>query len=131
MTVVLCAPGPTAGKCGRSLDPPSTWFHSPCLFHHIQSFDSRDKGNESLSDLLLDRPGLTSYLWRVHPQCGCLLFIQHFYLVCFPFSISYSVLPFHLVYVFQFVHLFFLLMFISQTFIKCSRKAFVYIYIYK
>ena len=29
------------------------------------------------------------------------------YLVCFIFSISYSGLPFHLVYVFQFLHLFF------------------------
>ena len=28
-----------------------------------------------------------------------------FYLVCFTFSISYSVLPFHLVYVFQYLHL--------------------------
>ena len=33
--------------------------------------------------------------------------IFYFYLVCFPFSISYSVLPFHLFYVFQFLHLFF------------------------
>ena len=55
--------------------------------------------------------------------------IFYFYLVCSSFSISYSVLPFHLVYVFQFLHLFFLLLFISQTFIKCSRKAFVYIYV--
>ena len=29
-----------------------------------------------------------------------------FYLVCFTFSISYSVLPFHLVYVLQLFHLF-------------------------
>ena len=39
-----------------------------------------------------------------------------FYLARFAFSISYSVLSFHLVYVFQFLHLFFL----SQAFIKQS-----------
>jgi len=49
------------------------------------------------------------------------------YLGCFTFSISYSVLPFHLVYVFQFLHLLFCVL--SQAFIKCSRKAFVYMYI--
>ena len=37
--------------------------------------------------------------------------IFYFYLVCFTFSISYSGLPFHLVYIFQFLHLFFFLMF--------------------
>ena len=31
--------------------------------------------------------------------------IFHFYLDCFSFYISYSVLPFHLVYGFQFLHL--------------------------
>ena len=35
------------------------------------------------------------------------MMIFYFYLVCFTFSISYSVLPFHLVYVLQFLHLFF------------------------
>ena len=33
--------------------------------------------------------------------------IFYFYLVCITFSVSYSVLPFHLVSVFQFLHLFF------------------------
>ena len=56
--------------------------------------------------------------------------IFYFYLVCCTFSISYSVLPFHLVYVFQFLHLFWVFFFwwggvLSQVFIKCSRKAFV------
>ena len=36
--------------------------------------------------------------------------IFYFYLVCSTFSISYSVLPFLSVYVFQFLHLFFLLL---------------------
>ena len=49
------------------------------------------------------------------------MMIFHFYLVCFTFSISCSVLPFHLVYVFQFLHLLFCVL--SQAFIKCSRKA--------
>ena len=49
------------------------------------------------------------------------------YLFCFTFYISYSVLPFHLVYVFQFLHLFFFMF--SQALIKYSRNAFVYIYI--
>ena len=51
--------------------------------------------------------------------------IFYFYLVCCIFSISYSVLPFHLVYVF---HLFFFSDVLSQDFIKHSRKVFVYIY---
>ena len=55
--------------------------------------------------------------------------IFYFYLVCFTFSISYSVFPFHLVYVFQFLYLFFFLNDVSQAFIKCSKKVFVYIYI--
>ena len=49
----------------------------------------------------------------------------HFYLVCFTFSISCSVLPFHLVYVFQFLHLFIFFNVLSQAFINCNRKAFV------
>ena len=53
--------------------------------------------------------------------------IFYFYLVSF-FSSSYSVLPFHLVYVFKFLHLFFVVV-LSQVFIKHTRKAFVYIYI--
>ena len=44
----------------------------------------------------------------------------------FTFSITQSVLLSHLVYVFQFLHLFFLDV-LSQNFIKHSRKAFVYI----
>ena len=48
-----------------------------------------------------------------------------FYLFCFTFYISYSVLSFHLIYVFQLLHLFFF--FLSQAFIKHSRKASVYI----
>ena len=47
-------------------------------------------------------------------------------LVCFPFYISYLVLLFHLVYVFQVLQLFILF---SQAFIRCSRKTFVYTYI--
>ena len=47
--------------------------------------------------------------------------IFYFYPVCFTFSISYLVLPFHLVYVLQFLHLFFFNV-RSQAFIKCSRK---------
>jgi len=57
--------------------------------------------------------------------------IFYFYLVGFTFSISYSVLPFHLVCVFQFLHLFcFFFDVLSQAFIKHSRKTFVYIYKY-
>ena len=51
--------------------------------------------------------------------------IFYFYLVCYTFSISYSVLPFHLACVFQFLRFFNVL---SQAFIKYSRKAVVYIY---
>ena len=40
--------------------------------------------------------------------------ICYFNLVHFTFSISYSVLPFHLVYVFQFLHLFFLMFFLKS-----------------
>ena len=50
----------------------------------------------------------------------------YFYLVYFTFVILYSVLPFHLVYVLQFLHLFFFDV-LSQAIIKCSKKAFVYI----
>ena len=57
--------------------------------------------------------------------------IFYFYIVCFTFSIFYSVLPFHLVYVFQFLHLFFFFFFFDvlyQACIKHSRKVIVYIY---
>ena len=56
----------------------------------------------------------------------------YFYLVSFTFSISYSVLPFCLVYVFQLLHLFLSLSLfdvLSQDFIKHSIKAFIYIYV--
>ena len=58
----------------------------------------------------------------------CVWMIFYFYLVCFTLSISYSGLPFHLVYIFQFLRLF-LFDVLSQAFIRCSRKAFVYTYI--
>ena len=55
---------------------------------------------------------------------------DYLYLVCFTL-ISYSVLPFHLVCVFQLCHLSFFFFFyvLSQAFIKQSRKVFVYTYI--
>ena len=49
------------------------------------------------------------------------------------FPIPYSVLPFHLVHAFQCLQLFSLSLFFevpSQVFIKCGRKASVYIYVY-
>ena len=46
-----------------------------------------------------------------------------FYLICFTFSIPYSMLPFHLVYDFQFLHLFFVVL--SEAFIKCSNSVFL------
>ena len=57
--------------------------------------------------------------------------ISYLYLVCCTFSISYSVLPFHFVYVFQFLHLFSVVIaaFLSQAFIKHSRKDFVDLYV--
>ena len=69
MMVVLFAQGPTAGKRGKSLDPRLSG--STVLVFSI-SFSSLIPGIREMkvSDFLLDRPGLTSYLWRVHPQCG-------------------------------------------------------------
>ena len=55
------------------------------------------------------------------------MMIFYFYLVCLTFSISYSVLPFHLAYIFQFLPLFFFYI-ISQAFIKCNIKP-LYTYI--
>ena len=55
--------------------------------------------------------------------------IFYFFLVCFTFSISYSMLSFHLVHIFQFLHLFFFNV-LSQAFIKHSRKVFVHTYTY-
>ena len=46
----------------------------------------------------------------------------NFYLVCFTFSISYLVLLFHLLYIFQFLGLFFVVV-LSHSFIKWCRKA--------
>ena len=71
---------------------------------------------------LLEKP----QLWLYGPLLAqwCLFYL---YLVCFTFCISYSVLPFHLVYVFQFLHLFWVVFW--TFFLKCSRKAFVYLYI--
>ena len=56
------------------------------------------------------------------------MMILYFYLVCFTFSISHSMLPLHLVYGFQFTHLSLSFFFnvLSQAFIKHSRKAFLY-----
>ena len=67
------------------------------------------------------------FWWAIMFKNNMMIF--YFYLVCFTFSISYSVLPFHLVYVLQFLHLFFFLNVLSQAFIRCSKKAFVYMYI--
>ena len=44
------------------------------------------------------------------------MMVFYFHLVCFTFSISYSVFPFHLVSVFQFLHLF--LLFFLMFFLK-------------
>ena len=55
--------------------------------------------------------------------------IIFYFFVCFTFSISYSVFQFHLVYVFQCLHLFFVVV-LFQAFIMYSKKAFVYIFIY-
>ena len=41
------------------------------------------------------------------------MMISYFYLICFTFSTSYSVLLFHLVYVFQFLRLFYSLFFLK------------------
>ena len=54
-------------------------------------------------------------------QLGYMM-IFYFYLACFTFPISYSVLRIHLVYVPQFLRLFFLNV-LSQAFIKCSTKT--------
>ena len=55
--------------------------------------------------------------------------IYEFFLVFFTYPISYSVLPCHLVYVFQFFQLFHFLMFSSSLYqvIRCNRKTLVYI----
>ena len=50
------------------------------------------------------------------------MMIFYFYLVCFTFPILYSVLPFHLVYVPQFLHLFFPLMFFLKPLSSVVEK---------
>ena len=50
------------------------------------------------------------------------MMIFYFYLSCFSFFISYSVIPFHLVHVFWVLSLFFFNV-LSQTFINCSRRT--------
>ena len=56
--------------------------------------------------------------------------IVYLYLVCFIFSISYSVLPFHLVYVLQFLHLFFFYV-LPQGFLSTETLLYTYIFTYK
>ena len=57
------------------------------------------------------------------------MMIFYFY-VCFTFSISYSVLPFHLVYVLQFLHLFLFLMFFLEPLSSVVEKLLYTIYKY-
>ena len=57
---------------------------------------------------------------HVKKQLGYMM-IFYFYLACFTFLTSYSVLRIHLVYVPQFLHLFFNVL--SQAFIKRSTKT--------
>ena len=64
---------------------------------------------------------------NVEKQMGYMR-IFYLHLICFIFSISYSVLPFHLVYVFWYFHLFFFFMFFLKT-LSSIKMAFVYIYI--
>ena len=53
----------------------------------------------------------------------------YFYLICFTFSISYPVPPFHFVYVLQFLHLLFYLF--SQSLSSVVEKLlYVYVYLY-
>ena len=60
------------------------------------------------------------------------MMIFSFYLVCFTFSISYLVLPFHLVYVLQFLHLFFFggMFFLEPLSSVVEKLLYTYIYIY-
>ena len=55
------------------------------------------------------------------------MMIFYFYLVCFTSSISYSVLPFHLVYVLQFLHLF-LMFFLNSLSSVVEKLLYTYIY---
>ena len=60
------------------------------------------------------------------------MMIFYFYLVCFTFSILYSVHPFHLDYVFQFPHLFFfyILKALSSIIVKFLYTYMCIIYIF-
>ena len=60
------------------------------------------------------------------------MLIFYFHLVCFTFSISYSVLPFHSTCfpISPALPVFFSFDVLSQAFIKHCRKTFVYICIY-
>ena len=53
--------------------------------------------------------------------------IFHFYLVCFTFSISYLVLPFHLVYVLKFLHLIFLMFFFKSLSSAVEELSYTYV----
>ena len=53
------------------------------------------------------------------------MMILYFYLVCFTFSISYSVLPFHFSLCSPISPSLLFFDVLSQAFIKCNRKAFV------
>ena len=55
------------------------------------------------------------------------MMIFYFYLVIFTFSISYSLLPFNLVYVFQFFHLFFLVFFLKSLSSIVEKLLYTYI----
>ena len=55
------------------------------------------------------------------------MMIFYFHPICFTFSISYSVVTFHLAYVFQFLHLLIFFDILFQVFFKNSRQAFAYI----
>ena len=69
---------------------------------------------------------MSSHVWK---QLNYMM-IFYFYLVCSTFSVSYSVLPFHLVCFPVSPSLFFFDV-LSQVFIKYSRKTFVCIYMLK
>ena len=58
------------------------------------------------------------------------MMIYYFYLVCFTFSISYSIFSFHLVYAFQFFRLFFLMFSLKLSSVVESFCIHIYIYIY-
>ena len=57
------------------------------------------------------------------------MIIFYFNLVCFTFSLSYSVFPFHLVYVFQFLCLFYLLLFLKPLSSIVEKFLHTYTYI--